>query len=270
MTSPIVLLTDFGNTEYIGITKGVINKIVPETMIIDLNHNINPQEILSGAWILYTSFKFFQKNSIFVCVVDPGVGTKRKALAIKTNNYYFIGPDNGLLTAVKEDNIIGILEIPISDQIYPSKNISNTFHGRDIFAPAAAYLNKNGWEWCKQNWKSLENIKLLNIYSVKDEFGQHKGKIVHIDNFGNIITNIESSCIINAKGNKKEVIIFDNNNNQVFNESLPILLNYDEGSKLKGNKFLIEGSSNTVEISISQNSAVKNLKVKIGWNISLK
>src|SRR3989344_5807694 len=109
----IVILTDFGNSEYVGVMKGVIYSTNPNSKIVDLYNFVNPQNVKEGAWILYNNYKYFPKNTIFLCVVDPGVGSKRQCLAIKTKNYFFVGPDNGLMyKAATEDKLIAAVKLP--------------------------------------------------------------------------------------------------------------------------------------------------------------
>ncbi len=127
----IVLLTDFGQSEYVGVMKGVICSIAHDANVVDLCHEISPQNIIEASWILKNNYKYFPQGATFCCVVDPGVGTKRKALAVKTDKYYFVGPDNGLLwETLKEQRIVDIRHLVIP------KDASRTFHGRDVFAKA--------------------------------------------------------------------------------------------------------------------------------------
>jgi S-adenosylmethionine hydrolase len=129
----IVLLTDFGLSEYVGVMKAVIYKISPVIKIIDLCHSISPQNLIEASWILSNNYRYFPEGSVFCCVVDPGVGTVRKAIAVKTEKYYFVGPDNGLFwETLKQQKI---MEIRV---LYVPENASHTFHGRDVFAVAAA------------------------------------------------------------------------------------------------------------------------------------
>ena len=121
----IVLLTDFGQSEYVGVMKGVIYSNAGDAKIIDLCHDISAQSIIEASWLLKNNYKYFPKGSVFCCVVDPGVGTDRKAIAVKTEDYYFIAPDNGLLwETIKKRRVIEIRQIPIPE------NASRTFHGR--------------------------------------------------------------------------------------------------------------------------------------------
>ena len=118
----IVVLTDFGHSEYLGAMKGVIYSIKKNTKIVDLSNFVSHHNIKEGAWILYKNYRHFPKNTIFLCVVDPGVGSKRQCVAVKTRNYFFVGPDNGLMyKAILEDRIIAAVSLPV-------KNASITFH----------------------------------------------------------------------------------------------------------------------------------------------
>jgi len=141
MRASIVLLTDFGLTDpFVGMMKGVIAGISPETRVIDLTHGIRPQDIFQGAFVLYRSMDYFPRGTIFCAVVDPGVGTDRKPIALKTRDFYFVGPDNGLLWPAATAN--GIFScICLGNPEYFLPHVSSTFHGRDIFAPVAAHLS---------------------------------------------------------------------------------------------------------------------------------
>ncbi|MEM0507011.1 MAG: S-adenosyl-l-methionine hydroxide adenosyltransferase family protein [Thermosphaera sp.] len=138
----IVLQTDFGYKDpYVGVMKGVIKSINPQAEILDLTHGVSRHNILEAAVNLLVSAKYFPPNTIFVTVVDPGVGTQRRALVIKTRNYYLVGPDNGVLSLLAlKDGIVEAYDISKSPYILP--NISSTFHGRDVFAPIAAWLSR--------------------------------------------------------------------------------------------------------------------------------
>ena len=131
----IVLLIDFGQSEYMGIMKAVIYSVAPQVQIVDLCHDVSPQSIIEAAWILKCSHRYFSAGTIFCCVVDPSVGTRRKALAVKTRDYHFLAPDNGLLwETLTEQTALAVRQIPV-----PS-SASRTFHGRDVFAKAAAQI----------------------------------------------------------------------------------------------------------------------------------
>ena len=152
----IVLLTDFGQSEYVGIMKAVIYTISPKSIITDLCHNIKAQDLIEAAWILKNSYRFFPQGTVFCCVVDPGVGTERKAIAVKTNDYYYVAPDNGLLwETVRDQTIVYTRQLPIPE------DASKTFHGRDIFAKSAASIDLNP---ISAPGEQIEKIEELELY----------------------------------------------------------------------------------------------------------
>jgi len=234
----IALITDFGNSENTGVIKGVIYSINDNSKIIDLFHYINPHNIKEAAWILCKNYKFFPKKTVFLCIVDPGVGTKRQCIAVRTKNYYFVGPDNGLMyKAAEEDGIIEAVKLPV-------ENASMTFHGRDIFARAAAKLEK-GIRMNKLGKKSELKTKL--DFHLKGG----KGEVVRIDNFGNIITNLPHL-------NKKSYDV----KSEKLSRKLRFYNTYHEAPDQE--LFLIKGSSDTLEISLKNASASKKLKLNVG------
>ena len=239
----IILLTDFGTSEYVGVMKGVILNHAPHTTIVDLYHGIQPQCIKQGAWLLYKNYSFFLTGSIFLCIVDPGVGTKRHAVAIQTKNYFFVGPDNGLLyPAAQQDGIQNVVALSTA-------GASKTFHGRDVFAKAAALLEKG---------IPLQQLGKTTLLKEKLYFHVHdrEGEVVHIDRFGNIITTLPS---LHTK--KYTVVV---KNKQLV---LPYYNTYQEAGI--GELFLIEGSGKTLEISMQGKAAVAKLKLKIGEKIEV-
>ena len=239
----IVLLTDFGAGEYVGVMKGVIYSIACDAKIVDLCHSVSPQNIIECSWILKNNYKYFPADTTFCCVVDPGVGTGRKAVAVKTNNYYFVGPDNGLLwEVVAEQGIIEIREMAVPE------DASRTFHGRDVFAKAAANIDLGKFE---TTGEKISEIKKLGLYKKGRE-----GIVVRIDRFGNVITNLE-------KQQKDEYSVVTGGKEYV----MRYYPNYDAAKK--GELFLIEGSSGTLEISLKNGSANDRLCVKMGERIKI-
>jgi S-adenosyl-L-methionine hydrolase (adenosine-forming) len=190
-TAPIVLLTDFGYRDhYVGVMKGVIASIAPAANVIDLTHGIPAQAIAAGAIALAQSWRCFPSRTIFVAVVDPGVGTSRRAIAVETaTGARFIGPDNGVLwKAAEEAGIRRIVEL--TSLRYRLASVSATFHGRDIFAPAAAHL----WPGVRLTAFGPELSGMLPLDSgpgVVEVGNELVGSIVYIDGFGNLVTNID-------------------------------------------------------------------------------
>lgn len=185
----ITLLTDFGYQDaFVGQMKGVILSINPQATIVDITHEIEPQAVLDAAFVLWQSFKYFPKGSIHVAVVDPGVGSQRKALMVKSQGHYFIAPDNGLLSYIIREPFVCI---SIENPKYFLQKESPTFQGRDVFAPAAAWLSKG--VSINEFGSTLKDFqKVQEIHDVQEFNDKIVGKIVYIDRFGNAITNIKS------------------------------------------------------------------------------
>ncbi|HSB65267.1 MAG TPA: SAM-dependent chlorinase/fluorinase, partial [Anaerolineales bacterium] len=195
----ITLLTDFGTRDgYPGVMKGVIWKMAPEVQIADISHTIKPQNILLGALALARTAPFFPAGTIHVAVVDPGVGTNRRAIALQLGEHYFIGPDNGLFTLVlehSESNQDEIRVIQLDQPSYWLPEISHVFHGRDIFAPCAAYL-ATGVPFSKLGTTIPDPIRLKYPHPEKLPGGGIRGQVIEIDNFGNLATNISDTDLI--------------------------------------------------------------------------
>ena len=186
----ITLTTDFGTQDwFVGVMKGVIADIHPNAQVIDITHNITPGSIQQGAFVLKQSIPWFPNGTIHLAVIDPGVGTSRKAVVLKARNgCFFVGPDNGLFSwAVTEDQVEAVCEIQPGRLI---RNVSDTFHGRDLFAPVAAMLAK-GAELSDWTLPARDFVQL--DWPTPEVNRQHiKGEILHIDRFGNMITNLPS------------------------------------------------------------------------------
>jgi S-adenosyl-L-methionine hydrolase (adenosine-forming) len=190
----IALLTDFGYRDhYVGAMKGVIATIAPKTRVIDITHGIAPQSVTAGAIALQQSWRFFPKGTIFVAVVDPGVGTARLPIAIDTRaGAPFVGPDNGVLyLAANDAGIRRIVELRASK--YRLKEVSATFHGRDIFAPAAAWL-ASGTPITSLG-PTLKQMTQLSIEAPVRRNKALEGKVIYIDGFGNLVTNIDRTAL---------------------------------------------------------------------------
>lgn len=194
MAGIITLLTDFGTEDsYVGAMKGVILSINPDATIIDISHQIPPQDIMAGAFVLSQTAPFFPKGTVHIAVVDPGVGGKRRPILIETERYFFIGPDNGIFSLALQNEQHIRRKIHLTNKDYFLGHISSTFHGRDIFSPVGAYLSL-GID------PSLfgKKVKRLTSLDVKKPFarnGKITGRIIHIDRFGNLITNIDKDLL---------------------------------------------------------------------------
>jgi S-adenosyl-L-methionine hydrolase (adenosine-forming) len=185
----ITLTTDFGITDsFVGIMKGVIAQINPRAAVVDLTHGIPPQNILAAAMTLSHAVKYFPQQSIHVMVVDPGVGSTRRPLLVTVGETHFIGPDNGVLSLAwqgRQPNHI----IHLSNPAYHLKPTSRTFHGRDIFAPVAAYLSLGIAP--EAFGETLEDYLQISWPKVIRSERSVTGEIVYIDGFGNVFTSIQ-------------------------------------------------------------------------------
>ncbi len=183
----ITLLTDFGNGDYfVASMKGVILSINPNAVVVDVTHDVPSFNIRRAAFILWAMYRYFPRGSVHVAVVDPGVGTSRRAIAIMSRNYYFIGPDNGVLTMAAEDD--GIVEVrEISNRRVMLSDVSSTFHGRDIFAPAAANIGLVDF----RDYGPLVNdyVKLTMPKPIEKK-GVIEAQVIYVDKFGNVYTSI--------------------------------------------------------------------------------
>lgn len=194
--SVITLLTDFGTADYYaGMMKGVIKGIAPQAPIIDLSHNIMAQNIKQAAFILATTHKYFPESAIFTVIVDPGVGANRKAVCIHCANQYFVGPDNGFISYVLSNNSFKAA-VELTNTKYFLPEVTNTFHGRDIFAPIAAHIY-NGIE-LDEFGPSIEKSELIRLKKLKyvdDGEDVIRGEVLYIDSFGNMITSIKADTL---------------------------------------------------------------------------
>jgi S-adenosylmethionine hydrolase len=187
----VTLTTDFGLGHYVAAMKGVILDINPEAMVVDVDHGVDARDIRQGAYVMYAATPWFPP-AVHVGVVDPGVGTERRAIAIACEGAMFVGPDNGLLIPAAE--AFGIKEVrQITNKEYTLRRASYTFHGRDIFAPVAAHLSK-GVKMGELGPAIEDYVKLDFGTPQVDEAGV-RGEVLIVDRFGNIITNIPRSTI---------------------------------------------------------------------------
>lgn len=239
----IVLLTDFGQSEYVGVMKAVIYRIDGDAKVVDLCHDISPQSVIEASWVLKNNYKYFPEGAVFCCVVDPGVGTERKALAVRTADYYFTAPDNGLLwETLKEQKVVETRVIPIPE------GASHTFHGRDVFAGAAANITSGRFDTLGPKTESIERLELYRNGRV--------GIVARIDRFGNVITNLpgegKATYWVKAGEHHWKAKYYKTYHAAPDNEL-----------------FLIEGSCGTLEINLKNGNANERLKLATGERIEI-
>jgi S-adenosylmethionine hydrolase len=260
--SIITLLTDFGmGTEYAGLMKGVILSINPSATIVDITHQIDSQDIVQAAFTIYSSYEYFPDGTVHLIVVDPGVGSKRSLLAFEMKKQFFIAPDNGVLTLLfNERNPSGLIRI--TNAKYFLASVSRTFHGRDIIAPVGAHLSvgldvrKLGDELCLQDAVHLDN---LGAYF--SENGELVGKIVTVDNFGNLITNIDFNKLKEVHQTGQEII-------QILIGSHVISgLSETYNSVQSKTPLALIGSRGYLEIAVNKGNAAQVLNVDKGAEV---
>jgi len=246
----ITLLTDFGlRDHFVGAMKGVILSINADPVIVDITHLIPPQDIFSGAFTLGQACFYYPLGTIHVAIVDPGVGSGRKALVATAGGHYFIAPDNGILTYLMGQEDFAAYQITADH--YFRKPVSATFHGRDIFAPIAAWLSRGipiqQLGTVEKNPVRLDNPELKRV---RDNLFQ--GAILSVDQFGNLITNLKPADVPRSAkiilSGKREIKSF--------------YFAYAEGAP--GEAFVIEGSTGYLEIAVKNGSAAALLNLKPG------
>lgn len=199
MASLITLTTDFGLTDgFVGVMRGVIYSIAPDAPVIDLSHGIPPQQVYPGARLLAASVPFFPPQTVHLCVVDPGVGSARKAIAIAVGETILVGPDNGVLSlaVVQLERTLAVpaRAVELDQPRYRLARVSNTFHGRDIFAPAAAHLARG--VPLEEIGTPLDRWVTLELpQPTRRADGALVGEVIYVDRFGNLLTNISNEYL---------------------------------------------------------------------------
>lgn len=253
----IALLSDFGlQDHYVGAMKGVLARLAPNAKVIDISHQVPPFDRVLGGLLLHQSYRYFPRKTVFVAVVDPGVGGARKPILTETEDYFFVGPDNGLLAmALAEQKIRRIVHL--NNPKYFLKPLSATFHGRDLFAPVAAHLSQGlsveffGTE--------LTDYERLPDFVPAFSADRIEGRILAFDRFGNAITNLARGFVLrhhhgsewSARAGGLEI----KGLRSCFSEAAP------------GEALLYFGSGNLLEIAVNQGSAEEKLGLKRGDSV---
>jgi S-adenosylmethionine hydrolase len=259
VSGQITLLTDFGTDDYfVGAMKGVILSAHPNAELIDITHNIPPHDIQAAAFTLLACYRSFAQGTIHLAIVDPGVGSTRRPILAVAGGDFFVGPDNGILSYVLDTEPDQTIFHITSEQFF-RKPLSTTFHGRDVFAPVAAALS-TGLSADSFGPKIDNPVKLSALKPVVGSNGKVRGRIIHIDRFGNCVTNIERSCLsgkelvsVMVKGKRVETV------REFYGEA---------GADKK--PFTIWGSAGFLEVAARDRSAAKVLGLKRGDEIALR
>jgi S-adenosyl-L-methionine hydrolase (adenosine-forming) len=254
----IALITDYGKSDwFVGEMKGAMAGIAPHATIIDITNDIEPGDIKSAAFSLLACYRTFPVDTVFCVVVDPGVGTSRAALAIKAGSYFFVGPDNGVLSwALRNEPSREIRRIEFPDLL--PREISNTFHGRDIFGPIAAHLAKGiGLEKTGPVISSM--IELPWREPIRED-SRIIGSVVHIDRFGNAITTVDKNSI-KVLPAASHVLL------EKYGTELPLCTHFQQVPTGQGLSYI--GSSGYLEIAINNANAAAIFGLHVDDRISV-
>jgi len=260
MRNPIItLLTDFGLKDpYVASMKGVILSINPRCTLVDITHQVSPHDIREGAFILARAYSNFPKGTIHLSVVDPGVGSARKPILIVTKNYFFVGPDNGLFTITLKTETVK-QAVVLTNQKFFLSEISSTFHGRDIFAPVAAYLSLGVKS--ESFGPSIKSWCEISFPAPVMKQGKLIGEIVHVDAFGNLASNIDRKSLLPFSKGRPFVIKTGKRTMRGLKKG------YWEGRK--DEPMALIGSGGLLEISVREGNAQKLFKLKRGDKITV-
>jgi len=245
----ITFLTDFGRLDgYVGAMYGVALQICPQATLIDISHVIPPQDIHSAAFVLYQLFDYYPSYAVHCVVVDPGVGSERKPIAIETEHGLFVGPDNGVFSLVLQASPLK-QAIWLNNPTYHLSTVSHTFHGRDIFTPAAAHL-ANGVPLSDLG-EPISHITPLNLPQITEP---NSYRIIHIDHFGNLVLNLTASEVVNR----------DNVNLTIHNLTLTGIRNTFADTDIGEFVPYVGSTRNHVEIAMRNGNAARALEVQVG------
>ncbi len=262
-SAPVAILTDFGYRDhYVGAMKGVIATIAPIARVIDITHGIPPQSVTAGAIALAQSWRFFPKRTVFLVVIDPGVGTTRLPIAIETKaGARFVGPDNGVMSlAAKDAGIHRIVELRAPK--YRLENVSSTFHGRDIFAPAAAWLSVG--TPITSLGPTIREMKQLLIASPTQRGKTLVGEVIYVDGFGNLVTNIDRATLENFGASFRAASLLVR-----IGKGTPMEIFQAYGDVPSGAPLATLGSFELLEIGVRDGSAASRFGLSEGAPVSV-
>lgn len=260
MARPVLaFLSDFGSRDhYAGVMKGVALGICPDATLVDITHDIQPHDVLGGALELAGAYRYFPKGTIFVAVVDPGVGSTRRGIGADTGDYRFVAPDNGVLSAVFHEAPPKRV-VELTERRYARPTVSRTFEGRDRFAPAAAWLAK-GIELSALG-RPVHDYQTLALPAPVVENGMVRGTVVRVDRFGNLVTNIDRKTFEKvAAGGALSITIAG--------ASIPrVVGTYAEAAP--GEPCALVGSTDRLEIALNGASAAEHLGAARGASVTV-
>jgi S-adenosylmethionine hydrolase len=265
-------LTDFGYEDFfVASLKGVIAQINPRARVVDITHHVPSFNVVSGSFMLYAAYRYFPPKTIFLAVVDPGVGSSRKIVCAESEKYFFIGPDNGVLSmALDAETVMQIREVKEKEYFMP--HLTSTFEARDKMAPVAAWLSKG--TPCEKFGPKIVTYNKLDMRKPKGEGNNIVARILHIDKFGNMITNIPAEMLtqkwIRSGGQRIRLRLVrgsESESPELSGMDIRFRKTYEEAEK--GEVLCLSGSLGFVEIAIREGAASERLKANVGDGIVL-
>ena len=255
--SVISLLSDFGHRDpYVAEMKAVIVSLNPHACIIDVSHEIEKFSIRMGAYTLASAAPYFPKKTVHLAVVDPGVGTKRRSIVVETRRSLYVGPDNGLLIlAAQKEGILNVYSI--ENPKYMLSAVSNTFHGRDIFAPAAAHLSTGAKP--SEFGPKIQDYVIPKFAKPIIKSGELVGEVLHVDDFGNVISNISAQELDLHGFREAESLVVT-----LGSKTVNVRFCCAYGDVCVGSLLALVGSGNFLELAVNQGSASSVLEAKVG------
>jgi len=262
----VAFMTDFGSRDpYVGIIRGLVERLTGgRVRLIDLTHEVDAFSVTAGAYVLYTSYRWFPRGTVFLAVVDPGVGTGRKPVAVKTRNYYFVGPDNGLLYPAAEED--GVEEVRVLDNpalhVHP---VSASFHGRDVFAPAAAHLAAGvPFEALGAPYppERLQRLRLRRPCPPSVEDGVET-EVVYVDRFGNAALGLERGCYTSLCRRGRVEVKAGGAGHAA--RCLPVFSHAERGELV-----FYMNSLGFPELAVNLGSAAEQLRLRVGDRVALR
>jgi S-adenosylmethionine hydrolase len=256
----ITLTTDFGDADYfVPAMKGAIYSVNPAVEIVDLTHLIPAHDIYAGAFTLLCCYKDFPRNTIHVAVVDPGVGSSRRPIMVMTDEYNFIGPDNGVFSYIFQREQVNRV-VHFKTEHYFRQPVSNTFHGRDVFAPCAGYVSKL-IDWRMMGDEISDPVRFNTPSPVVISEKQIRGTVIHVDRFGNLITNITSAEF------GEELIRAGARVRIGTHEAARVLTHFGEANQ--NELFAYFGSAGFLELAVQRQSAARLTEGRRGSDVEV-
>jgi hypothetical protein len=261
----VTLLTDFGlGDAYVGIMKGVILSVAPDARMVDITHQVSPQNLIQAAFLIDSATPYFPRGTLHMVVVDPGVGSRRRILALETDAYRFLAPDNGVLTRVLEKTAVRtVVAVENPDFFLPT--VSGTFHGRDIFAPVAAHILRGVPLQRLGPGISPDTLVRLDLPAPRvSDAGEWIGTVIDMDRFGNLVTNLEAALLAVSGPQALAALTIHVGSGRIRG------LSVSYAAVAPGEPLAVIGSRGTLEISVNQGSAADYFSTSLGDTVRVQ